>query len=57
MGKSVAIGHEIIFPKELPGTEMAGRPASTATMVQARGSALLTPILSSDTVLEKYLQK
>lgn len=25
MGKSVAIGHEIIFPKELPGTEMAGR--------------------------------
>lgn len=57
MGKSVAIGHEIIFLKELPGTEMAGRLASTVTMVQARGSALLTPILSSDTVLEKYLQK
>lgn len=45
MGKSVAIGHDIIFPKELPGTEMAGRPASTATMVQAQGSILLTHLI------------
>lgn len=35
MGKSVAIGHEIIFRKELPGTEMTGRPASTVILVQA----------------------
>lgn len=35
MGKSVATGHDVIFPKEVPGTGMAGRLASAATMVQA----------------------
>lgn len=56
MGKSVITGHDNIFPEEVPGAEMAGRPASTATMIGAWGRTLSTPILFSDVVLEKYLQ-
>jgi hypothetical protein len=40
MGKSVIRGHDNIFPEEVPGAEMAGRPASAATMIGARGKTL-----------------